>query len=58
MHDTVTTLPASETIDLSQVERTLRASIALMRRSRRQMRRDPRPEAAPPADAYRASAEG
>ncbi len=58
MQETITTMPASGAIDLSQVERTLRASIALMRRSRRQMRRDPRPEAAPPADAYRASAEG
>lgn len=58
MQETATPGTAMDALDLAQVERTLRASIALMKRSRRQLRRDARPEALPPADNYRAAAQG
>ncbi|WP_188311838.1 hypothetical protein [Salinarimonas soli] len=45
-------------IDIDQVERMLRASIAIMKRSRRQSRRDTRGESTQPQDAYRGPSQG
>ncbi len=45
-------------VDIDQVERMLRASIAIMKRSRRQSRRDTRGESTQPQDTYRAPSQG
>lgn len=44
MHEMSTAQPHQIGPDLADLERTLRASIAIMKRSRRLVRREPRPE--------------
>ncbi len=47
MQETMPAMVIAESVDLARLERTLRASIALMKRSRRQLRRDPRADGGP-----------
>jgi acetoin utilization deacetylase AcuC-like enzyme len=58
MPNVTSSTDAARPVDLSEVERTLRASIALMRRMRRQERRTFRPTATPGHHAYHPTVQG